>query len=111
VLLEVDYFPGVTRLYCSDRVVRGEGADDLLRTVMTQGARRLEIDLSWVRSVDARGLGVFAELAAWAKENNRTLRLLNPSTRIHKLLQAVGLATVLDIRFGRFPHCRRAAVA
>jgi ABC-type transporter Mla MlaB component len=58
--LEVQNHPHVTVLRCSGRIVHGDGADTLLRAVMSQVKRHLQIDLSGVETIDAGGLGVLA---------------------------------------------------
>ena len=95
--LEIQNYPHLAVLRCSGRIVRGDGADDLLLAAVSQAKHHLQIDLSGVKSIDAGGLGVLAALAKWAKDGNRTLELLNPSMRVRQALQATRLSSVLRV--------------
>jgi anti-sigma B factor antagonist len=86
-----------TVLRCSGRIVHGDGADTLLRAVMSQDKRHLQIDLSQVDSIDAGGLGVLVALAKWAKNGDRTIQLTNPSKRVREALEATKLSSVLQV--------------
>ncbi|MBZ5567716.1 MAG: STAS domain-containing protein [Acidobacteriia bacterium] len=95
---EIHNFPHVTVLRCSGRIVRGDGADDLLRAVMSQDKRHLQIDLRGVETIDAGGLGVLVALEKWAKDGDRTIQLTNPSKRIREVLETTQLSSVLQVR-------------
>ena len=95
--VEVQHDPHVTVLRCSGRIVRGDGADALLRAVMSQDKRHLQIDLSGVEIIDAGGLGVLVALERWAKDGNRTIQLMNPSKRVREALETTKLILVLQI--------------
>jgi anti-anti-sigma factor len=97
VTLEIRNYPHLAVVRCSGRIVRGDGADDLLRAVMSQDKRHIQIDLSGVESIDAGGLGVLAALEKWAKDGNRTIELLNPSMRVRQALEATKLNSVLQV--------------
>lgn len=86
-----------TVLRCSGRIVHGDGADTLLRAVMSQDKRHLQIDLSQVDTIDAGGLGVLAALGQWAQDGNRTIQLMNPSKRVRKALETTNLSSVLQV--------------
>ncbi len=95
--LEIQNHPQYAVLRCVGRIVRGDGADDLLRAAMSQDKSHLQIELSEVESIDAGGLGVLAALEKWAEDEHRTIELLNPSTRVREALQATRLNSVLQI--------------
>ena len=95
--VEVQHDPHVTVLRCSGRIVRGDGADDLLRTVTSQNKRQVQIDLSRVEIIDAGGLGVLAALEKWAKDGNRTIQVINPTKRVREALETTKLISVLQI--------------
>jgi anti-sigma B factor antagonist len=95
--LEVQNHPHVTVLRCSGRIVRGDGADALLRAVMSQDKRHLQIDLSRVDTIDAGGLGVLAALGKWAQDGNRSIQLMNPSKRVREALETTKLSSVLQV--------------
>jgi anti-anti-sigma factor len=95
--LEIHSSPHLAELRCSGRIVQGDGADDLLRAVMSQDKRIIKIDLSGVNAIDAGGLGVLVRLERWAKEGNRTIELINPRKRVREALDTTGLSAVLQI--------------
>ncbi len=96
MLFEVHTYGDVAVLCCTGRIVKGDGADDLLRAVMSQSSPHLQIDLSRVRIIDAGGLGVLAGLARWARDENRTFEVVNPSKRVREALESTGLASALQ---------------
>jgi anti-sigma B factor antagonist len=95
--IDVQDFQEATVLRCSGRIVHGDGADDLLRAVMSQDKRHLQIDLSKVDTIDAGGLGVLVALEKWANDGNRTIQLTNPSKRVREALEATKLISVLQV--------------
>jgi anti-anti-sigma factor len=99
---------GATVLRCSGRIVKGEGADTLFRTVKSAREPHIQIELSEVSGIDAAGLGTLAELELWARNGNRTIQLMNPSTRVRGALDVTRLGSVLQI-CPSHPHCREAA--
>ena len=96
--IHVQDFQETTVLRCSGRIVRGDGARDLLRAAMSQDSRHLQIDLSGVKAIDAGGLGVLVALEKWANDGNRTILLTNPSKRVREALETTKLNSVLPIR-------------
>ncbi len=96
--LEIQQSSQATVLRCSGRIVKGDGADTLLRAVLSEDKRRILIDLNEVSAIDAAGLGALAELERWAREGNRTIQLINPSKRVLEALEATGLNSVLQVR-------------
>jgi anti-anti-sigma factor len=97
VLFEIQKDADITLVRCSGRIVQGDGAADLLRAVMAQESRRIQIDLSRVNSIDAGGLGVLARLARWAKDGERSIQLVNPSKRVRAALESTRLNSVLQV--------------
>ncbi len=95
--IDVQDFQNATVLRCSGRIVHGDGADTLLRAVMSQDRPHLQIDLSGVNAIDAGGLGVLAALEKWAKDGNRTIQLTNPSKRVREALETTKLGSVLQV--------------
>jgi len=89
--------PHMTVLRCLGRIVHGDGADALLRAVMSQDKRHLQIDLSGVETIDASGLGVLVTLEKWAQDGNRTLQLANPSKRVREAIETTHLSAVLQV--------------
>ena len=95
--LEVQNHPHVTVLRCAGRIVHGDGADALIRAVMSQDQRNLQIDLCDVDTIDASGLGALVTLEKWAKERDRTVQIVNPSKRVREAIETTKLSSVLQI--------------
>ncbi len=95
---EIHNAADITLVLCSGRIVQGDGANDLLRAVMSQHSRQIQIDLSRVHAIDAGGLGVLVRLARWAREENRSIELINPSRRVRAALETTRLNSVLPVR-------------
>jgi anti-anti-sigma factor len=95
--LKVQESPLVTILCCSGRIVRGDGADTLVKAVMSEDTRYILIDLNGVNAIDAAGLGALAELERWARGENRPIHLVNLSKRVREALATTGLSSVLQI--------------
>jgi anti-anti-sigma factor len=91
-------------LRCTGRIVHGDGADTLLRTVMFQDDPHIQIDLSGVNAIDAGGLGVLAALERRARDTGRTIQLMNPTKRVREALDTTGLSAVLQI-CPTIPNC------
>lgn len=99
LVLELQNFPDTTVVRCSGRIVRGNAADALLRTVMSrEGKRHFQIDLTGVTAIDAGGLGVLVVIERWAGDTDRTIQLINPTSIVREALDATHLSAVLNIR-------------
>ncbi len=98
MLLEIHNAPDVALVRCSGRLVHGDGTDDLLRAVMSQKSRHIQIDLSRVNAIDAGGLGVLVALECWARRSSRTIEVIDPSKRVREVLDVTGLSSVLRVR-------------
>jgi len=88
VRVEIEQFQNTVTLRCSGRLVQGDGLEQLRRTVMSETAKHLILDLSDVSSIDAGGLGELVELRQWAIDAARTFTVLNPSERVRELVMA-----------------------
>jgi len=97
VRVEIEQFQNTVTLRCSGRLVQGDGLEQLRRTVMSETAKHLILDLSDVSSIDAGGLGELVELRQWAIDAARTFTVLNPSERVRELVMATNLQFVLDV--------------
>ena len=95
--VEIEQFQNTVTLRCSGRLVQGDGLEQLRRTVMSETAKHLILDLSDVSSIDAGGLGELVELRQWAIDSARTFTVLNPSERVRELVVATNLQFVLDV--------------
>ncbi len=95
--LQIQNHGRVTVLRCSGRVVHGDGADTLLRTVKSLDKRPIQIDLGQVETIDASGLGVLAALQKWAEECGREVRLTNLPRRVREAIDTTKLDSVLQV--------------
>lgn len=95
--LEVQESPLVTILRCSGRILHGDGADTLVKAVMSEDTRYFLIDLHGVNAIDAAGLGALAGLEGWARSDNRAVHLVNLSKRVREALEITGLSSMLQI--------------
>ncbi len=93
--LEFQHHPNLTVLRCSGRILHGDGADTLLRAVMSQDQRNLQIDLQDVSTIDAGGLGTLVALERWAQENDKNLQLTNVSKRVLDAIEITRLTPIL----------------
>ena len=93
--VEYQYYPDRTVLLCSGRILHGDGAETLLRTVMSQDARDVWLDLRGVESIDARGLGTLIAMENWARQENRNLEFVNVSKRVLDAIEITRLTPVL----------------
>lgn len=93
--LEFQHYPHLTVLRCSGRIVHGDGADTLLRAVMSLESRDLQIDLGNVSTIDASGLGTLVALERWAIERDRQLQFINISKRVLDAIEITRLTPIL----------------
>jgi anti-anti-sigma factor len=96
--------PNVT-LRCSGRIVLGLEAETLRCMATSRSENVLTLDLRDIRGLDAAGLGLLVELQCWANEGKKTLRIVQPSACVRKLICLTNLQSVLQVagceKFGR----------
>ena len=88
--------PCVT-LHCSGRLVLGLEAETLRCMATCRSERCLDLDLRCIRTIDAAGLGLLIELQSWANDSKKTLRVVNPSSCVRRLVGMTNLWSVLEI--------------
>lgn len=93
--LDFQHHPHLTVLRCSGRIVHGDGADTLLRAVMSQDGRNLQVDLGNVDTIDASGLGTLVALERWANERGKNLQFTNISKRVLDAIEITRLTPFL----------------
>jgi anti-sigma B factor antagonist len=90
----------VVVLDMSGRLVLGDG-DQLLKervsSHLEQGNRQVVLNVSKLSYVDSSGLGVIVGSILAARSQGGSLRLVNPSSRLHQLLAMAKLLTVVDV--------------
>jgi anti-sigma B factor antagonist len=84
----------------SGRITLGEGASLLrgtLRSMASNGTKKILLNLAEVSYIDSSGLGVLVESYATITSRGGQLKLLNLQTRIQDLLVITKLFTVLQV--------------
>ena len=95
LILEYQHHPHLTVLRCSGRIVHGDGADTLLRAVMSQEGPNLQVDLGKIEAIDASGLGTLVALERWACERDKNLMFTNISKRVLDAIEITRLTPIL----------------
>ena len=91
---------GVTIVDLSGRIVLGEGSAglrDLVRDLVSQGHKKILLNLGDVNYIDSSGLGELVSALTSMRKQGCELKLLNLTKRVHDLLQITKLYTVFDI--------------
>src|SRR6266702_2366149 len=91
---------GVTIVDLSGRIVLGEGSDglrDLLRNLVSEGIKKILLNLRNVDYIDSSGLGELVSAFTSMRSQGGELKLLNLTKRVRALLQITKLLTVFDI--------------
>lgn len=86
-------------VHCVGRIVYHQEARMLGDTVrsLIENHDRVVLDLSEVQDVDSAGLGTFASLYLYAKEQRRTFELMNPRACVRDLLELTHLDQHLQV--------------
>ena len=91
---------GVTIVDLSGRIVLGEGSAglrDLLRKLVSEGIKKILLNLRNVDYIDSSGLGELVSAFTSMRSQGGELKLLNLTKRVRALLQITKLLTVFDI--------------
>ena len=91
---------GVTIVDLSGRIVLGEGSAglrDLLRKLVSEGIKKILLNLRNVDYIDSSGLGELVSAFTSVRSGGGALKLLNLTKRVQALLQITKLYTVFDI--------------
>jgi anti-sigma B factor antagonist len=91
---------GVTIVDLSGRIVLGEGSAglrDLVRDLVSEGNKKILLNLSDVNYIDSSGLGELVSAFTSVRKQGGELKLLHLTKRVHELLQITKLYTVFDI--------------
>jgi anti-sigma B factor antagonist len=94
------YVEGVTILDVIGQTVRSEeGAAlrDLVADLVGKGHRKILLNLGAVHYIDSTGLGNLVSACVRVRMYDGELKLLNPTDKVHKVLQITKLNTVFDI--------------
>ncbi len=94
-------------MICSGHLVLGVETETLRTMVKSRQEKNIHVDLSTVEKIDASGLGLLVELQAWARENGRTLTLVNLSDDVWRLVILTKLYDALEISDADFSEFTR----
>ncbi|MGD0508439.1 MAG: STAS domain-containing protein [Terriglobales bacterium] len=92
---------GVAIVDVSGRITLGEGnviLRDTVRGLLEKGSNKILLNLHEVGYVDSSGIGELVKSYATVRSHGGHLKLVNPSKRVHDLLQLTKLYTVFDIQ-------------
>ena len=91
---------GVTIVDLSGRIVLGEasaGLRDLVHKLVSEGNKKILLNLSDVNYIDSSGLGELVSAFTSVRKQGGELKLLHLTKQVHNLLQITKLYTVFDI--------------
>ena len=91
---------GVTIVDLTGRIVLGDGSAglrDLLRDLVSEGNKKILLNLRNVNYIDSSGLGELVSAFTSMRSQGGELKLLNLTKRVRALLQITKLLTVFDI--------------
>ena len=91
---------GIVAFECNGRIVLGEESAllrDEVKKAITDGAKRIVLNLGEVNYIDSSGLGTLVALHTTALNAGSTIKLANLNKRITDLLQITKLLTVFDV--------------
>jgi anti-sigma B factor antagonist len=95
----------VTILDISGRIVLGDELDvlrDAVRTLLTQGKKKIILNLAEVSYIDSSGVGELVRCFTSVRNQSGELKLLNLTQKVHDVLHVTKLYTVFDIRDDEF---------
>jgi anti-sigma B factor antagonist len=90
----------VTVIDVSGRITLGEGSSalrDAMRELMTQGHKKILLNLGEVSYIDSSGIGELVSGFTTVANQGGTLKLLSLTKRVKDLLQITKLYTVFDV--------------
>ena len=91
----------VTILDISGRIILGDELDvlrDAVRTLLTQGKKKIILNLAEVSYIDSSGVGELVRSFTSVRNQGGELKLLNLTKKVNDLLQITKLYTVFDVK-------------
>ena len=91
---------GIVAFECNGRIVLGEESAllrDEVKKAITDGSKRIVLNLGEVNYIDSGGLGTLVALHTTALNAGTTVKLANLTKRVGDLLQVTKLLTVFDV--------------
>jgi anti-sigma B factor antagonist len=75
---------------------------DAVRTLLTQGKKKIILNLAEVSYIDSSGVGELVRTFTSVRNQGGELKLLNLTQKVHDVLHVTKLYTVFDIRDDEF---------
>ncbi len=91
---------GVTAVEMKGRIVIGEGNTVLRETIqqlVTDGHRKIMLLMREVEHIDSSGIGEIVRAHTLARKSSGQLKIAEPSTKVHEMLQMTMLNKVIDV--------------
>jgi anti-sigma B factor antagonist len=91
---------GVTVLTLSGRVTLGDESNQLrskIKELLSQGKKRLVLDLGGVSYIDSAGLGTMVAAYTSARNEGGDIRLANVTKKFDELLNITKLVTIFSV--------------
>jgi anti-sigma B factor antagonist len=95
----------VNVLDISGRIVLGDELEvlrDAVRNLLTQGKKKIILNLAEVAYIDSSGVGELVRSFTSVRNQGGELKLLNLTQKVHDVLHVTKLYTVFDIRDDEF---------
>lgn len=96
LIIKIQNLGDVTIFHCAGRLTFGN-EDGVLSVVSRWPSDRVAVlDLAEVTAIDAAGIGALMSLRNWAETTRTTLKLMNLTQSVEKLLELSGLSLCLS---------------
>ena len=95
--LRIQQLGDVTIVHCSGRIAFPDAHGLRVASLRQLRTRTLILNLVDTATIDAAGLGVLVSLRTWAKQTGRTLKLMNATPWMERLLQLTKLKSEFEI--------------
>lgn len=96
LIIKIQNLGDVTIFHCAGRLTFGN-EDGVLSVVSRWPSDRVAVlDLAEVTAIDAAGIGALMSLRNWAETTRTTLKLMNLTQSVEKLLELSGFESVFE---------------
>ena len=95
--LRIEKLGDVTIIHCAGRIVFPNVRQLRIALLRQLRPRTLVLDLVDIAAIDAAGLGMLVSLRTWAKQTGRTVKLMNVTPWVERLLQLTKLKSEFEI--------------
>lgn len=97
--LDVSTNEGIAIVRCRGRIVFGEEADELRRTVLALlvNTQRIVLDLAWIEYIDSSGLGVLVASMISARHHRAEIKLAAVGSKARQVLTIARVQRLFEI--------------